>query len=171
MATTKSGNAAAVREDGTYASDKDTQYDYVLRYIAESIDYRTKKVALTARAIEAYKGFPSHDGYINAINSYASMWDKLDKQKADDIRARCKNVKPRKNMIVMRAIDSMVAQGQGGVGQYECSVSDPIFEKTPELVDALEATAMDFYRRNHIDSLLCSILLPRIQEGPSTFLW
>ena len=158
MATTKSGNAAAVREDGTYASDKDTQYDYVLRYIAESIDYRTKKVALTARAIEAYKGFPSHDGYINAINSYASMWDKLDKQKADDIRARCKNVKPRKNMIVMRAIDSMVAQGQGGVGQYECSVSDPIFEKTPELVDALEATAMDFYRRNHIDSLLSEAL-------------
>ena len=95
MATTKSGNAAAVREDGTYASDKDTQYDYVLRYIAESIDYRTKKVVLTARAIEAYKGFPSHDGYINAINSYASMWHKLDKQTADDIRARCKNVKPR----------------------------------------------------------------------------
>ena len=61
-------------------------------------------------------------------------------------------------MIVMRAIDSMVAQGQGGVGQYECSVSDPIFEKTPELVDALEATAMDFYRRNHIDSLLSEAL-------------
>ncbi len=158
MATTKSGNAAAVREDGTYASDKDTQYDYVLRYIAESIDYRTKKVALTARAIEAYKGFPSHDGYLGAIDAYAGMWDKLDKQKADDIRARCKSVKPRKNMIVMRAIDSMVAQGQGGVGQYECSVSDPIFEKTPELVDALEATAMDFYRRNHIDSLLSEAL-------------
>ena len=105
------------------------------------------------------------------------MWDKLDKQKADDIRARCKNVKPRKNMIVMRAIDSMVAQGQGGVGQYECSVSDPIFEKTPELVDALEATAMDFYRRNHIDSLLSgwliwrSVLIPRLQERPSAFLW
>lgn len=158
MATTKSGNASAVREDGTYSSDKDTTYDYVLRYIAESIDYRTKKVALTARAIEAYKGFPSHDGYIDAINTYASMWDKLDKAKADDIRTRCMNVKPRKNMIVMRAIDSMVAQGQGGVGQYECSVSDPIFEKTPELVDALEATAMDFYRRNHIDSLLSEAL-------------
>ena len=158
MATTKSGNAAAVREDGTYSSDKDTKYDYVLRYIAESIDYRTKKVALTARAIEAYKGFPSHDGYIDAINSYASMWDKLDRQKAEDIRTRCMSVKPRKNMIVMRAIDSMVAQGQGGVGQYECSVSDPIFEKTPELVDALEATAMDFYRRNHIDSLLSEAL-------------
>lgn len=158
MAITKSGNAAAVREDGTYSSDKDTKYDYVLRYIAESIDYRTKKVALTARAIEAYKGFPSHDGYIDAINSYASMWDKLDRQKAEDIRTRCMSVKPRKNMIVMRAIDSMVAQGQGGVGQYECSVSDPIFEKTPELVDALEATAMDFYRRNHIDSLLSEAL-------------
>ena len=158
MATTKSGNASAVREDGTYSSDKDTQYDYVLRYIAESIDYRTKKVALTARAIEAYKGFPSHDGYIDAINTYASMWDKLDKAKADDIRTRCMTVKPRKNMIVMRAIDSMVAQGQGGVGQYECSVSDPVFEKTPELVDALEATAMDFYRRNHIDSLLSEAL-------------
>ena len=158
MAETKSGNAAAVREDGTYASDKDTKYDYVLRYIAESIDYRTKKVALTARAIEAYKGFPSHDGYIDAINSYASMWDKLDRQKAEDIRTRCMSVTPRKNMIVMRAIDSMVAQGQGGVGQYECSVSDPIFEKTPELVDALEATAMDFYRRNHIDSLLSEAL-------------
>lgn len=158
MATTKSGNASAVREDGTYSSDKDTQYDYVLRYIAESIDFRTKKVALTARAIEAYKGFPSHDGYIDAINTYASMWDKLDKAKADDIRTRCMSVKPRKNMIVMRAIDSMVAQGQGGVGQYECSVSDPVFEKTPELVDALEATAMDFYRRNHIDSLLSEAL-------------
>lgn len=158
MATTKSGNAAAVREDGTYSSDKDTTYDYVLRYIAESIDFRTKKVALTARAIEAYKGFPSHDGYIDAINTYAHMWDKLDKAKADDIRTRCMTVKPRKNMIVMRAIDSMVAQGQGGVGQYECSVSDPIFEKTPELIDALEATAMDFYRRNHIDSLLSEAL-------------
>ena len=36
MAITNSGNASAVREDGTYSSDKDTTYDYVLRYIALS---------------------------------------------------------------------------------------------------------------------------------------
>lgn len=148
----------AVREDGTYDSEKNPEYDYVLRYIAEAIDYRAKKVGLTARAIEAYKGFPSQDGYIGGIDAYASMWDRIDKDKADAIRARCKAVRPQKNMIIMRAIDSMVAQAQGGVGQFECEVYDPNFKKSAELVDKLDALAMDFYRRNHIDSQLSTAL-------------
>lgn len=150
--------STTVREDGTWGSDKDTKYDYVIRYITEAIDYRTKKVSLTARAIDAYKGIPSKDGYKRAIDAYAGLFDTTDKTRADSIRARCKNVESKKNMIVMRAIDSMVAQAQGGVGQFECAPYDPTFEKTPELVDALDAAAMDFYNKNHIDSLLSTMI-------------
>lgn len=158
MTISNSGNAGAVREDGTYASNKNQEYDYVLRYIAEAIDYRTKKVALTSRAIDAYKGFPSTNGYKRAIDAYASLFDSEDRSRADGIRERCKVVKGRKNMIVQRAIDSMVAQAQGGVGQYECSPYDKNFEKSPELVDALDEVAMDFYQRNRVDSVLAPML-------------
>lgn len=147
-----------VREDGTWGSDKDTEYDYVIRYITEAIDYRTKKVSLTARAIDAYKGIPSKDGYKRAIDAYAGLFDSSDKDRADSIRTRCKGVESKKNMIVMRAIDSMVAQAQGGVGQYECAPYDKHFEKSPELVDALDAAAMDFYSKNHIDSVLPTMI-------------
>lgn len=155
MVKTKS---TALREDGTFSSDKNTDYDYVLRYIAEAIDYRTKKVALTARAIDAYKGIPSRNGYKKAIDAYAGLFDSEDKSRADSIRTRCKGVASKRNMIVMRAIDSMVAQAQGGVGQYECAPYDKNFEKSPELVDALDAVAMDFYQKNHIDALLSEML-------------
>lgn len=158
MAETTSGNLPPVREDGTFGGNKDPKYDYVLRYIAEAIDFRTKKVAMAARAIEAYKGFPSRDGYLTAIDSYAALFLKDDKERAQSIKARCKSVKSQKNMIIMRAIDSMVAQAQGGVGQFECGPYDPHFEKTPQLVDALDAAAMDFYNKNHIDSALAPML-------------
>ena len=147
-----------VREDGTWGSDKNPEYDYVIRYITEAIDYRTKKVSLTARAIDAYKGIPSKDGYKRAIDAYAGLFDTTDKTRADSIRTRCKGVESKKNMIVMRAIDSMVAQAQGGVGQFECAPYDKNFEKSPELVDALDAAAMDFYTRNHVDSVLSTML-------------
>lgn len=158
MAQTYSGQPGPVREDGTLAGTKNNEYDYVLRYIAEAIDYRTKKIAMTARAIEAYKGYPSVDGYKNAIDSYAALFDTEDKDKASSIRTRCKAVRSKKNMIVSRAIDSMVAQAQGGVGQYECAPYDSTFEKSPELVDALDAAAMDFYQKNHVDSILGPML-------------
>lgn len=147
-----------VREDGTWGSDKDNQYDYVIRYITEAIDYRTKKVSLTARAIDAYKGIPSKDGYKRAIDAYAGLFDSTDKTRADSIRTRCKGVESKKNMIVMRSIDSMVAQAQGGVGQYECAPYDKNFEKSPELVDALDAAALDFYNKNHIDAVLSTMI-------------
>lgn len=147
-----------VREDGTWGSDKDNQYDYVIRYITEAIDYRTKKVSLTARAIDAYKGIPSKDGYKRAIDAYAGLFDSTDKTKADSIRTRCKGVESKKNMIVMRAIDSMVAQAQGGVGQFECAPYDKNFDKSPELVDALDNVALDFYDKNHVDSILSTML-------------
>jgi len=67
-------------------------------------------------------------------------------------------VESKKNMIVMRAIDSMVAQAQGGVGQYECAPYDKNFEKSPELVDALDAAAMDFYNKNHVDAVLSTMI-------------
>lgn len=147
-----------VREDGTWGSDKDNEYDYVIRYITEAIDYRTKKVSLTARAIDAYKGIPSKDGYKRAIDAYAGLFDATDKTKADSIRTRCKGVESKKNMIVMRAIDSMVAQAQGGVGQFECAPYDKNFDKSPELVDALDNVALDFYDKNHVDSILSTML-------------
>lgn len=150
--------ATTVREDGTWGSDKNQEYDYVLRYIAEAIDYRTKKVNLTARAIDAYKGIPSKNGYLRAIDSYANLFEGSDGTHADAIRARCKTIESKRNMIVMRAIDSMVAQAQGGVGQYECSPYDPTFEKSPELVDALDAAALDFYNKNHVDAVLSSMI-------------
>ena len=158
MVNTYSGNPAPVREDGTLSGNKNTEYDYVLRYIAEAIDYRTRKNSFTARAIEAYKGFPSYDGYLSAIDHYATLFDSEDKDRAGAIRAKCKSVKSKKNMIVQRAIDSMVAQAQGGVGQYECAPYDPVFEKSPELIDALDAAAMDFYQKNHIDSVIGPML-------------
>ena len=150
--------STTVREDGTWGSDKDQEYDYVIRYITEAIDYRTKKVSLTARAIDAYKGIPSKDGYKRAIDAYAGLFDSTDKTRADSIRTRCKGVESKKNMIVMRSIDSMVAQAQGGVGQYECAPYDKNFEKSPELVDALDAAAMDFYNKNHIDAVLSTMI-------------
>ena len=61
-------------------------------------------------------------------------------------------------MIVMRAIDSMVAQAQGGVGQFECAPYDKNFDKSPELVDALDNVALDFYDKNHVDSVLSTML-------------
>lgn len=158
MVQTYSGNPGSVREDGTLAGSKSSEYDYVLRYIAEAIDYRTKKISMTSRAVEAYKGFPSADGYKAAIDAYASLFEGEDKDKAAAVRARCKNVRSKKNMIVQRAIDSMVAQAQGGVGQYECAPYDSTFEKSPELVDALDAAAMDFYQKNHVDSILGPML-------------
>ncbi len=158
MVQTYSGNPGSVREDGTLAGSKSSEYDYVLRYIAEAIDYRTKKIAMTSRAVEAYKGFPSVDGYRAAIDAYAGLFEGEDKDKAAAVRARCKNVRSKKNMIVQRAIDSMVAQAQGGVGQYECAPYDSTFEKSPELVDALDAAAMDFYQKNHVDSILGPML-------------
>ena len=154
----KTVNATALREDGTYASNNNNEYDYALRYIAEAIDFKTKKIAFTTRAIEAYKGFPSVDGYITAIDAYANLFESSDPDKSRDIRAKCKSVKSQKNMTVMRAIDSMVSQAQGGVSQFECAPYDPTFEKTPELVDALDAAAMDFYQKNHIDSILAPML-------------
>lgn len=158
MTYSYSGNPGAVREDGTPASDKNQEYDYVLRYIDEAIDYRTKKMSATARAIEAYKGYPSTNGYKKACEAYASLFDNEDGTKASGIRERCKGIKARKNMIIQRAIDSMVAQAQGGVGQYECAPYDKNFEKSPELIDALDEVAMDFYQKNRIDSVLSSML-------------
>ena len=158
MVQSYSGNPGSVREDGTLAGSKNSEYDYVLRYIAEAIDYRTKKIAMTARAIEAYKGFPSVDGYRSAIDAYANLFESEDKDKAAAVRARCKSVRSKKNMIVSRAIDSMVAQAQGGVGQYECAPYDSTFEKSPELIDALDAAAMDFYQKNHVDSIIGPML-------------
>ena len=158
MAKDKIPHNTTVREDGTWGSDKDNQYDYVIRYITEAIDYRTKKVSLTARAIDAYKGIPSKDGYKRAIDAYAGLFDSTDKTRADSIRTRCKGVESKKNMIVMRAIDSMVAQAQGGVGQFECAPYDKNFDKSPELVDALDNVALDFYDKNHVDSVLSTML-------------
>lgn len=158
MAKNKLSHATTVREDGTWGSDRSQEYDYVLRYIAEAIDYRSKKVALTSRAIEAYKGIPSKNGYKRAVDAYANLFDNSDKDKADSIRSKCKSIESKKNMIVTRAIDSMVAQAQGGVGQYECAPYDKNFEKSPELVDALDAVASDFYHKNHVDSILSTMI-------------
>lgn len=158
MAKGKLPQSTAVREDGTWGGDKNTEYDYVLRYITEAIDYRTKKVSLTTRAIDAYKGIPSKNGYLRAIDAYAGLFDNSDKEHADSIRTRCKGIESKKNMIVMRAIDSMVAQAQGGVGQFECRPYDKNFEKSPELVDALDAVAMDFYEKNHVDAVLSTMI-------------
>ena len=158
MAKGKLPQSTTVREDGTWGSDKNQEYDYVIRYITEAIDYRTKKVSLTARAIDAYKGIPSKDGYKRAIDAYAGLFDSTDKTRADSIRTRCKGVESKKNMIVMRAIDSMVAQAQGGVGQFECAPYDKNFDKSPELVDALDNVALDFYDKNHVDSVLSTML-------------
>ena len=154
----QSAHSTPIREDGVWGSSKNNEYDYVLRYIAEAIDYRTKKVEMTTRAIDAYKGIPSKNGYKRGIEAYAGLFEKEDTTRADSIRTRCKSIPSKRSTIVMRAIDSMVAQAQGGVGQFECAPYDKTFEKTPELVDALDAAAMDFYEKNKIDSKISTMI-------------
>ena len=85
--------------DGIHLSSKNPEYDYVLRYIEEAIDNRTTLVEITARAIRAYQGFPSEDGYVNAIQRYADTYLGADNERAEAIKRRCASVRPRKSMI------------------------------------------------------------------------
>ena len=143
-----------MQADGTLSSTENVEYDYVKRYIAEAIDNRTKLVEWTSRAIQAYQGYPSKDGYISSVESYSKSFVKEDNERAKEIERRCKSIKPRKSMIIGKSIDSMVAQAMGGVGQYECSPYDPHFAKDPELIDLLDEAAMNFYNDNHVDSII-----------------
>lgn len=140
--------------DGTLGSNENQEYDYVKRYIAEAIDSRTRLVEWTTRAIQAYQGYPSRDGYISSVERYADMFVRDDNERAEEIKRRCKDIRPRKSMIVSKSIDSMVAQAMGGVGQYECSPYDPHFTKDGNLIDLLDEAAMNFYQDNHIDSII-----------------
>lgn len=140
--------------DGIHLSSKNPEYDYVLRYIEEAIDNRTTLVEITARAIRAYQGFPSEDGYVNAIQRYADTYLGADNERAEAIKRRCASVRPRKSMIVSKSIDSMVAQAMGGVGQFECAPYDPHFKKSDSMIDLLNEAAMNFYMDNHMDAVL-----------------
>lgn len=140
--------------DGTLGSSKNQEYDYVKRYIAESIDNRTRLVEWTGRAIQAYQGVPSRDGYIGAIEKYADSFAKEDNERAEELKRRCKDIRPRKSMIISKSIDSMVAQAMGGVGQYECAPYDPHFTKDANLIDMLDEAAMNFYQDNHVDAII-----------------
>lgn len=140
--------------DGVYASDKNQEYDYVLRYIAEAVDNRSRVIEHTARAIAAYQGEPSSDGYIGAVSRYAEMFKSSDNERYQELKRRCESIRPRKSMIVSKSIDSMVAQAMGGVGQYECAPYDPHLKKSDDLVDMLSEAAMNFYNDNHVDAIL-----------------
>lgn len=140
--------------DGIHLSSKNPEYDYVLRYIEEAIDNRSTLVATTARAIRAYQGYPSVDGYVSAVNRYADMYLGEDNDRAAAIKRRCESIKPRKSMIVSKSIDSMVAQAMGGVGQFECAPYDPHFVKSDRLIDLLNEAAMNFYMDNHMDAVI-----------------
>ena len=148
------GVSAAAREDGTWSSDKEQQYDYCIRYLTEAIDGRTRLVEYAERAIRAYQGYPSRDKYLGRINHYIGSFVGEDNERAEKLREACKNIEARQNFTVLEAIDTMVAQAMGGVQQYECEPYDPYFVKDPEIIDKLKAAAKNAYLDNKVDKLI-----------------
>lgn len=149
-----SGSHSPVREDGTYGSPVRDEYDYVLRYIAEAVDSRSKLVQYANRAIDAYQGNPSRDKYLGRFNSYIETFVGEDNERADKLREICKSIPSRQNFTVMSAIDTMVSQAMGGIAQYECEPYDPHFYKEPGVIDKLRAAAQYAYMDNNVDAMI-----------------
>jgi hypothetical protein len=151
-------SGGGMREDGSYISSKNVEYDYVLRYISESIDSITPVIAATARAIEAYKGNPSKDHYLASVQRYADSYLNVDDDKRKSLVTKCKNVHPRKSTVIMQAVDTMVAQAMGGIGQYECEPWNPYLSKDAAIIEKLKLAAKNMWLDQHVDALLPQLI-------------
>ena len=130
------------------------EYDFILQYIEEAVEARKPIVKHTERAIQAYYGMPSEDRYLGRIKSLIGQFMEEDSDRAKAIEDACKNVRPRQNFTIMRAVNTLVAQASGGVSQYEAVVFDPYFKKDQEIVDKINEAAKYIYIDNHVDSML-----------------
>lgn len=168
MATDKSNKsrdypltvATGMREDGTPQSTYNDEYDYVLRYIEEAVDARSKMVKDTGRAIQAYQGYPLEDRYVGRYEAYAKSYVGEDNERYERLMDACKKIRPRQNFTIHEAIDTMTSQALGGVARYECQVYNPYFTLDPDTVDKLNAGAQCIWMDNHVDSML-----PQMIEG------
>ena len=163
--------SSAVREDGVYGASKNSEFDYVLRYIDEAIDARSLLVSYANRAIDAYQGNPTRDKYLSKFNSYIDTYIGEDNERAEKLRAICREVPSRQNFTVMSAIDTMVSQAMGGISQYECEPYDPHFYKDPDTVDKLRAAAKYAYMDNNVDAMISTgIEFAGLAGGAYTFI-
>lgn len=163
--------SSAVREDGITGSSKDSTYDYILRYIEESVDSRSALVEYANRAIDAYQGNPSRDKYLGRFNNYIDSYVGNDNERADKLREICKEVPSRQNFTIMSAIDTMVSQAMGGIAQYECEPYDPHFYKPADVIDKLKAAARYAYMDNNVDAMIpTGIEFAGLSGGAYTFI-
>ena len=147
-------NKDNLREGSAFGPSLLPEYDYVLQYIEDGVEAREPIVRHTERAIKAYYGEPSADRYIGRIKDLAGQFAGDDSDRAKALEDACKNITPRKNFTIMRAVDTLVAQASGGISQYESEVFDPYFKKDREIVDKINEAARYVYMDNHVDSML-----------------
>lgn len=132
---------------------KQDEYDYVLSWIKESRDARTKQNALVSRTIAAYQGTPSKNRYANTISQYATAVKEHDPDRSKQIMESCKDIPEKGSMVLHNAVETIVSMAQGGVGQYEFGPYDPDLRKDNTVTDRLSSAAKHWYIEQKMDSI------------------
>lgn len=146
-------------------SNKNTQYDYVLRYIQEGIGALAPLLVLSERAIKAYQGEASRNRYNERIDSYVSGLDMESEEEKQAFAEVCKSRAPRKNTVIKEAIETMVGQAAGGAERFEPAPYDEtkVFSRE-ELADLAAAMRQDWID-NGMDALVPKIIRSAALKG------
>lgn len=132
---------------------KQDEYLYVLTWIKESRDARTKQNAYVSRTIAAYQGTPSRNRYAQTISQYATAVKDHDPDRAKQIQESCKDIPSKGSMVLHNAVETIVSMAQGGVGQYEFGPYDPDLNKDNTITDRLSSAAKHWYIEQKMDSI------------------
>lgn len=143
------------------------KYDYVLSWIRESREARTKQNAFVDRSIMAYEGRPSKNRYARTIKGYAESVQKNDSDKAQAILESYKDIPEKSSMVVRNAVETIVSMTMGGVGQYEFGPYDPDLKKDHTITDKLSSFCKHWYVTQKIDAVVPRLIRASVLSGVS----
>lgn len=152
----------------TAKKEPNTDYDYLLDYISESVETRPALKRLIERAITNYKKHP----YVNTYKANAQRYYKIyasdpahDASEISCMKSCCDSIPEATNDTIFNAVETIVSMTQGGIGQFEYKPVDEYLDKDPELADEQAAFLKYMYEENHLDGMASSTIRKAVLQG------
>ncbi len=137
--------------------------DHVIQWIEESCRERVQLKRLVERTMRAYEGYPLRNSYKMNVSRYANSLENETEKK--NWQLRCKSIPEGRSDVMRKSIETVVSQLQGGIGQYEYTVYDPIMEVDDDLIARLESACDKFYIDSNLNGMKDDIARDMITNG------
>lgn len=158
----KDSNSSAPTGNGSFPN-YNSPYDFVIQWIEESTLRRTELKQLVERTMKAYKGKPSKNKYKAYAAAYGNTLN--DPHEKATWQKYCENIPDGRSDILRKSIETVVSQLQGGIGQYEYNVFDPLMEVDDDLIERLTSATEKFYIDSGLDTMKAELARDMLTNG------